>query len=263
MNLPILPITEFEQLTDYNKFLELIQNFTKLDVLPNNPEFIERHFEIDILYKLNIQYEQFVLEYKELPESEKDEYSTKEHVSNKVAREINFYDDYLLPGIEALKCLKIGQIEERRKKERKYSKDEKLGYYDELDSELSDLVSQIQDASHLESKIIDKAIIVIGDIKDYILEQKMLIEETVIRIPFTITRDKLALLMGACFKHGLVSSSSSSDFSRIISATCFYGKDKKIDANFRNLIIDYSNPKEGLDEKKKEQLKALLNTLSS
>ena len=243
---------DLEDLIDFNKMNELYNNFINCDCR-NREELNSTKIEL-----FDIEYEYF--DFVAVPESVEDGLIINQKFITKT-KELNFFDDCLIPAILRIKPREIGNIEIRRKAEKKYSKEEKIGFYNEIVFELEEKLKKIQNINHLDAKI--KNMVendIIWEIRDYIADRTLELESFE-KIPFgNMTTENLAFLFSRMIENKYINLPPADSAKRI--SNYFSIKSKPIDISFRTKLNYYAK-KTNWSDKNIKDLDSILNKLKA
>lgn len=235
-------------------------------------EFLEyekyKNFRIDFLMfsvieieklKVNIDSNNITFNSKEVSFSEFTNYENSS-VKNETLDDLDniFINEYLIPEIKKMYDTYLINIEDRREKENKYSIDEKIGYYDEIESYFIKILEKIEISSYLYSNVKNELVDVINALRDFVFDKKAeLIVPKNEKIPFNLSREQIAIIFSLMYKNNIINNSlSQPQLAKIIEDTFCHNKTENI-SHIRNLIYKYSKPN-SLTDKQKSNLKQLI-----
>ncbi|TYA74236.1 hypothetical protein [Seonamhaeicola marinus] len=174
---------------------------------------------------------------------------------------LEFEKDYLLPALKNLKQQYIGNIELRRLKELKYSKNDKVGYYEQVKEECLASFDSIKKAKYLGANERQLAIEGIQDILD-VLNEKINNFSSIEfkKIPFTLSRDEMAVVFGRMLSNGIITGLNPPELAELMSKYFLHTKNQKVTRSLRNLINRYAKV-DKISETKKAKLSIRFNKL--
>lgn len=177
---------------------------------------------------------------------------------NLVNLEKEYVSRYLKPAIKNLYNNYIIKIEIRRVEEKKYSVEEKIGYYDEIESNFIFQLERINECRHFSLEIKEELINIVNELRDFVFDKKAeLIEIKNEKIPFNLSREQIAIIFALMYKNNIINNSlRQPQLAKIIEDTFCHNKTENI-SHMRNLIYKYSKPN-SLSEKQKTNIKQLI-----
>ncbi|WP_157514704.1 hypothetical protein [Mangrovimonas sp. TPBH4] len=192
----------------------------------------------------------------------------REMVAKEKEQEVEFYKDYLMPSIETVCRNEIGIIENRRKVECKYSVQEKLGYYNELESEYIEKISLIEEMEIYSFGIKELINSQILGVKDYLIERMLELSDEgedvkkIEKIPFTISKENLAFLFAQFYEMGIIAKEDikPSVIGRHLEKYFLFKGDREIPEKMGNRVSHYTHRK-NWSPKNIQELKEILMKL--
>ncbi|WP_159018695.1 hypothetical protein [Algibacter sp. L3A6] len=243
---------DLEDLLDFKKVNDFYNNFINCDC--RNRKELES--TKDELFDIEYKYIYLV----SIPESVEDGLVINQELKVKT-KKMNFFDDCLIPAILKIKAKEIGNIEIRRKAEKKYSNDEKLGFYNEVVDEYIEKANKIEKINYSNERINDVILNdVIWEIRDYIADRTLELESFE-KIPFgNMTTENLAFLFSRLIENKYINLAPA-NLAKLIS-NYFLIKSKPIDKSFRNKLNYYAK-KSNWTDKNIDNLDSILNKLKA
>ncbi|TXE08554.1 hypothetical protein ES711_08615 [Gelidibacter salicanalis] len=154
-------------------------------------------------------------------------------------KSLNFYKDYLFKAINDAKLKAIGEVEIRRKNEQRYTLEEKISFYDELEEELIDFQKAIFKTEHLVEKLKNHLNEASLEIRDHIVDKVAEINDKYsAKLSFNISRENLARLFSTLHNENKISAITMQELARFMNKH-FLVKNKPLTSSFRNRLTHY------------------------
>jgi len=226
------PEITYSDVLDYEKCKKLYLQFNEYDA--------SEHYKNTGKLKEVILYQTYNIELSEPYFDDVNEVSTQDLSTTKDKLvELHINNDFLFPGLDKFRIQEIGRIELRRKNEKKYSGEERKGFYNELSSEYSLIFDEIEQCNFHNNIVKDKLREIILEIKDY-LEEEIELLSNIEKIPLNFTNEEIAIIFGRLYAHGHIPGISVPKLGSLLSLYFSQKEGKNISPSIRNKINKYS-----------------------